>query len=83
MMSCPYLLYPIPHLHSLLTILSGEPGLREATGLAILNANYMAKRIEEVHNDSIQLYMLLLSSFLFCSPVESSWNVKRFCVVMT
>jgi hypothetical protein len=27
---------------------SGEPGLREATGLAILNANYMAKRIEEV-----------------------------------
>lgn len=26
----------------------GEPGLREATGLAILNANYMAKRIEEV-----------------------------------
>ena len=27
---------------------TGEPGLREATGLAILNANYMAKRIEEV-----------------------------------
>jgi glycine dehydrogenase len=24
----------------------GEPGLREATGMAILNANYMAKRIE-------------------------------------
>lgn len=25
----------------------GEPGLREATGMAILNANYMVKRIEE------------------------------------
>lgn len=25
----------------------GEPGLREATGMAILNANYMAKRLEE------------------------------------
>ena len=25
----------------------GEPGLREATGMAILNANYMAARIEE------------------------------------
>ena len=25
----------------------GEPGLREATGMAILNANYMAKRIED------------------------------------
>jgi glycine dehydrogenase len=25
----------------------GEPGLREATGMAILNANYMAKRVEE------------------------------------
>ena len=25
----------------------GEKGLRESTGMAILNANYMAKRIEE------------------------------------
>ena len=25
----------------------GEEGLREATGMAILNANYMAKRIED------------------------------------
>merc|ERR1711998_352476 len=25
----------------------GEPGLKEATGMAILNANYMAKRMEE------------------------------------
>jgi glycine dehydrogenase len=25
----------------------GEPGLREATGMAILNANYMAKRLEK------------------------------------
>jgi glycine cleavage system protein P-like pyridoxal-binding family len=25
----------------------GEKGLKEATGMAILNANYMAKRIEE------------------------------------
>merc|ERR1719453_2002459 len=25
----------------------GEPGLREATGMAILNANYMAKRLED------------------------------------
>merc|ERR1711871_561123 len=28
----------------------GEPGLKEATGMAILNANYMAKRIEEGYN---------------------------------
>jgi len=28
----------------------GEPGLREATGMAILNANYMAKRLEDSYN---------------------------------
>ena len=28
----------------------GEVGLKEATGLAILNANYMAKRCEEGYN---------------------------------
>lgn len=39
----PLTLSPIPTLIPL-----GEPGLREATGQAILNANYMAKRIEEV-----------------------------------
>jgi len=31
----------------------GEPGLREATGMAILNANYMAKRLEENGNYNI------------------------------
>lgn len=28
----------------------GEPGLREATGMAILNANYMAKRLEVAYS---------------------------------
>ena len=48
MLYCVVLYFCYLKLSLLDIISSGEPGLREATGLAILNANYMAKRIEEV-----------------------------------
>ena len=45
----PFFTHPFILLFAiLLPKMLGEPGLKEATGLAILNANYMAKRCEEV-----------------------------------
>ena len=58
----------------------GEPGLKEATGLAILNANYMAKRCEEVGYNTHTLTHTLwhtLAPPLVGTPITWPNDVKR------
>ena len=52
---------------------TGEPGLREATGLAILNANYMAKRIEEVGT---------VTQHISLSPSPSVWLTEFWHILI-